>query len=235
MPPEAVCAEFGVPNCLRVVMNGKPEPPFDAEAAKLDRLDRVVWSLIGDGGSGRSNQDTDMEEILRLAPKHPNMVAAVMDDFMNEKRMKLFPPERLAGFRAALHAAPDRALELWTVLYTHELDEKMLSWLKEIDRVTLWTWRAADLADVEKNFETYRRLTEKDPRPVMAGCYLYDYGDAKPISDADMARQLDVYGKWLTDGSIEGIIFCSNTIADIGLSSVDVLRRWIRENGETEL
>ena len=69
----------------------------------------------------------------------------------------------------------------------------------------------------------------------MAGCYLYDYGDARPLSDDAMERQLDLYGQWVADGQAEGIIFCSNAIADIGLSSADILRRWIGRNGDTEI
>jgi hypothetical protein len=39
----------------------------------------------------------------------------------------------------------------------------------------------------------------------------------------------------LKKGDIEGIIFCSNCIADIGLETVEYTRKWIAEVGNERI
>ena len=234
--PVEGCAYLGIPNCCRVIMNGLPEPPFDAEADRLNGMRSVVWSIIGDGGSIRNNESTDLEEVIRIAKTHSNISGAIMDDFMNEKRMKLFPPERLAAMRERLHAAlEDRKLDLWSVLYCHELSEKAVPWLRQIDRISLWAWCAEELRYLEKNHARLRELMADDPKPVLAGCYLFDYGGCRPMPMDLMKLQLDVYYRWLRAGTIDGVIFCSNTVADIGLAAADYAREWISVHGDEEL
>ena len=52
------------------------------------------------------------------------------------------------------------------------------------------------------------------------------FGDER-LSDELMRRQLDFVGEKMATGEIEGIILCSNCIADLGLSAVDITREWI--------
>lgn len=236
MSPVEGCRYLGIPNCCRVVMSGKPEPPFDGEAEKLDVLDKVVWSLIGDGGSRRNNDTTDLEEIIRIAGNHPNIVGAIMDDFMNPTRMKIFTPEVLASIRRRLHTAiPGRHFDLWTVIYTHELIEEARDYLAQIDRVSLWTWHSArDLGKLADNLAKLRGLTGPD-KPILIGCYLWDYGVGAPVPGELLAAQLESCHKWLRSGEIDGIIFCSNTVADLGLESAEYVRGWIAEFGDEEI
>jgi hypothetical protein len=46
-----------------------------------------------------------------------------------------------------------------------------------------------------------------------------------------MECQLDKYHGWLKAGRIDGVIFCSNCIADLELKAVDIARGWIRAHG----
>ena len=46
-----------------------------------------------------------------------------------------------------------------------------------------------------------------------------------------MKYQLDRYYYWLKKGDLEGIIFCSNCIADIGLETVEYTKKWIAQIG----
>jgi len=59
---------LGMRNCCRVVMADKPRPPFDQDSMAMDSLDRVVWSVVGSGGS-TSNDDGwgDVDEVARQA------------------------------------------------------------------------------------------------------------------------------------------------------------------------
>lgn len=235
MTPVEGCQYLGIPNCCRVVMGGKPTPPFDDDAAALDGLGQVVWSLIGDSGSNRNNDETDLEEIIRIAKLHPNTTGGIMDDFMNPKRMKIFTPDRLAAFRDRLHTAlDDRALQFWTVLYTHELEDKIVPYLAPLDKISLWTWNGKDLPNLEQNFARLRELVGAE-KSVFAGCYLWDYGASAPMRMDWMKHQLETYREWLHAGKIDGVIFCSNTICDIGLETVEYTRAWIAEHGDEEL
>ena len=104
-----------------------------------------------------------------------------MDDFMNEKRLAIFTPDKLAQMRKALHTAVEgRELKLWNVIYAQELDEKLKPWLDEIDVVTAWAWYAEDLMNLEKNYAGLKRIMGED-KPLLAGCYMYDYGNCKEM------------------------------------------------------
>lgn len=82
MDPAERAKYMGIKNVCRVVMGGKPEPPFDAESEKLKNMNNVAWSAIGDTGSTRNDfERSDLEEILRQAEKYPNIAGAILDDF----------------------------------------------------------------------------------------------------------------------------------------------------------
>ncbi len=235
MGPVQGCEYLGIPNCCRVVMNGRPEPPFDKEADELDGLHNVVWSIIGDSGSTRNNEETDLEEIVRIAKTHSNVTGAVMDDFMNEKRLAIFTPDRLAKMRERLHTGVEgRELKLWNVIYANEISEKLKPWLDEIDVITSWAWYAEDILKLEENYKRIKSIVGED-KPILAGCYLYDYGNSGKMPMDMMKKQVDIYYKWLREDYIRGIVVCSNCVADIGLEAADYMKDWIAEHGDEEL
>lgn len=221
---------FGIPNMFRVVMAGLPKLPFDQDAMVLDTLDNVVWSIIGDGGSGLIDFT---DEVIRLAKIYPNITGAIMDDFMAESRMKVFTPDVLRGFKEKLYKEAPRKLELWTVIYTQELTEERRPYIAECDRLTMWTWWAEKLTELEENLAKLSALSSG--QKIYAGCYLWDYGNKKEIPRELMQLQLDTYYNWLRQGKIEGIVFCSNCCADVGLEAAYMARDWIYEHGEEEI
>ena len=99
------------------------------------------------------------------------------------------------------------------------------------DVVTFWTWRAEDLIKMEENLAKVESQLTKGQK-IYAGCYMHDYGDCKEMPVETMTYQLEVYKRWIQEGRIEGIIICSNCIADIGLPAVDVTKKWIEDNQE---
>ncbi|HOJ10432.1 MAG TPA: hypothetical protein PK733_07560 [Clostridiales bacterium] len=64
---------------------------------------------------------------------------------------------------------------------------------------------------------------------------MWDYGGKNPMPIDLMQYQLDKYYEWLKSGEIDGIIFCSNCIADLGLEAVDITREWIKKVGGERL
>lgn len=218
-----------IPNMCRVVMEDRPAPPFDNEAKALVSCEKVAWSILGSGGSARNNNGgNDLDEVLELARKFPNIVAGIMDDFMRPERMAVYTPEIIREYKERLHQDAGRHLDLWTVIYTHELSKEAGAFLEQCDVITLWTWCAKDLVHLEENLNTLRSLCS-DEKQILLGCYMWDYGDKKPMTMDLMKLQLDIYHRWLTSGEIDGIIFCSNCIADLGLDTVDYTKKWIEQ------
>ena len=70
---------------------------------------------------------------------------------------------------------------------------------------------------------------------LVLGCYLWDYGDKRPLPVESMERQCRAGLRWLQEGRIEGMIFLASCICDLGLESVEWTRRWIAEVGHREL
>ena len=233
-PWEGACALGNIPNCCRVVFAGKPEPPFDAETEKLKGFSQVVWSIVGDAGSKRNdNGGNDLEEVLRIAAKYPNVTGGILDDFFRPKtRDARMTPSELHMAAEKLHAA-SRPLKLWLVYYAALFDIDYSAWLDSADVITFWSWNSSELVHAEKNLERVIALTPS--KEHLAGCYLYNYGDSRPLTRDEMAFQLDIYYRFLKEGRIDGVIACANTVADVDLEAVAVFKNWLREHGDETL
>ncbi len=91
------CDFFGIDRCCRVAMSAGPFTPFDNEAAPLDRLSGVSVVHPRRGGVQRNeNKFGDLDEVIRIAKAHPNVVGGIMDDFLlGERRRAIFTPDKL--------------------------------------------------------------------------------------------------------------------------------------------
>ena len=184
---------------------------------------------------------TEPEEVQRvvdLARSNPNFCGAMMDDFFYDDGDKRGPelavhtPDELRGLRDRLRSG-DRPLDLWVVLYQHQLQRPVKEHLDHCDVINFWTWNARDLPAQE---ESFGRLEDLAPasRKVL-GCYLWDYGDRQPMP-LDLMEQQCVQGlEWLRQGRIEGMVFLASCICDMGLPAVEWTRQWIAEVGDSTL
>jgi hypothetical protein len=215
-----------------VVTGGKPEPPFDDCAQEMRPLKRVVWSIIGDAGSTRNDTSPDLDAVIELSERFPNITGAIMDDFFHPPdetgSISRCTVEQLAEFRDRLHGAP-RLLDLWAVLYTHDLGLPVKDYLDYCDVVTFWTWHARDLGLLEDSFARMEKVVPR--RRKVLGCYMWDYGDHAEMPVELMKHQCGLGLKWLQQGRIEGMIFLASCICDLGLEAVEWTRKWIAEVG----
>ncbi len=231
MGPAEAAKWMGIPNVVMVVYGGNPAPPFDAHQRPLDGLRRVVWSIVGDSSSERNDEQTDVEEVLALAGQHRNVCGAILDDLFNApengSRRWRVDAEELARLAGRLHGdgAGTRRLDLWGVLYAHQFDLPIAAHLGALDVVTFWTWHARDLGKLEANFARCEQLTPGKRRVL--GCYMWDYGEGKPMPTELMEYQCRLGRKMLEDGRIEGMIFLASCICDMDLEAVEWTRRWI--------
>ena len=230
MGPAEGAALLGIPNCCRVVFDGSPAPPFDAESEKLTFFRKVVWSALGDSTSLRNNSgQDDLDEVIRQAEKFPNITGCVLDDlFVQSERNARVSPERMRAMADRLHHAA-RPLSLWVVYYASLLGIDYSAWLEAADVITFWSWNSRELAQAENNL--LRIIGMTPGKQHYAGCYLYNYGDCREITDSEMEFQLDLYLKFWKQKKIDGIIVCANTIADTGVHAVDLFRQWNADHG----
>lgn len=237
MTPAEAAFYLGVPNMLMVCFAGKPEPAeFDLYARSFRPLQQVVWSIIGDSSSTRNNEQSDLEPVLQLAEEFPNVTGAIMDDFfhpVNEAgAFSRVSVAQMGDFRNRLHGAA-RPLDLWVVLYRHELHLPVQAHLDLCDVVTYWTWEPEHLAMLETDFAQVEALAP-GKRKVL-GIYMHDFSRGEEISIAAMEHQCSVGLRWLEEGRIEGMIFLASCISDLDFPAVEWTREWIAKVGNREL
>jgi hypothetical protein len=126
-----------------------------------------------------------------------------------------------------------RRLDVWVTLYTHQLTPAVRPHLELCDRITLWSWRSADLKALEANLARLEALAPG--KPIMLGCYMWDFGAGRPIPLEAMRRQCELGLQWLKAGRIDGMVFLGTPVCDLGLETVEWARRWIAEVGEQRL
>jgi hypothetical protein len=226
-------AYLGTPNVLWVTQHNVPEPPFDAYAETLAGFKRVVWSILGDSRSDRN----DLEEVLRIAAKFPNIIGGIMDDFFKHPRREgpvaRFTLEQTKGFADRLHNGP-RRMDLWVVLYAHQLGLDTDEYLRCCDVVTFWNWWGREIDDLETSFP--RVEARAGDRRKLLGCYFQDYGDAEEggegkLSMERMKHQCECGLRWMEERRLDGMIFLGNPVCGLGIDTVEWMREWIQSLG----
>jgi hypothetical protein len=231
MTPVEAAYYMDIPNCIMVVFDNLPGLPFHQHTLAMSPLKQVVWSVIGDASSTRNDQETDLEEVLDMTRRFPNVTGAIMDDFFHQDQAR-HSLAQLSSLCGQLHGAP-RPLDLWVVLYHDQLDQPIGHYLKFCDVVTFWTMPGSQLVDLERNFERFLAVTPDVRR--MLGCYMWNYGEKSPMPVHLMRRQCELGLTWLREGVIEGMIFLASCICDLDIKAVEWTRQWIAEVGDEPL
>ena len=215
MTPAEAAFYLGVPNLFFIRSNGQPPlTEFDQWAIPFRPLKRVLWSLVGSGGQSVAEE---RKRALELPHRFPNIVGFIMDDFFHPDGSGALSPKELATLRKDL-VVEKRHLDLYVVLYTHQLHLPVQKHLEFCDKITLWTWNSKDLKDLDGNFERLEKLAPRHGK--LLGCYLWDYGAKAPMPVERMQRQCELGLKWLREGKLEGLTFLGNTTCDLELESV---------------
>lgn len=231
---------MGIPNVIFICAD-HIKPPYDSYYRPFEKLDRVYWSLVAAGGGTSAPV---REAAFALAENHKNLAGLILDDFFHEPTVgngsDSGPTE---PFRAALTPAELRTLRerpvrggkvpLMAVIYTGQVKPGARTHLAEVDQVSLWTWRPADLASLDANFALLERLVPD--KQLFLGCYMFDFSGNKPLPVSLMQKQVEQGYQWLKAGRIAGIIFLSTATVDVGLEAVDWTREWIRTHGDESL
>jgi hypothetical protein len=229
--PVEAAAYLGIPNLLMVRYHGRPSLPFDQYAVPMRSLNQVIWSIVGAEGL---TDEMEREHVLGLAARHSNITGVIMDDFFAgafDKQAANRPAaalslEQLRELRAQLSVA-GRRLDLWAVLYAHQLAWPLGDYLKLLDKLSFWTWDSAQLKQLESNFAKLEAVAPASSKVL--GCYLWDYAKKQPMPLDLMQRQCRLGREWLEAGRIEGMIFLASCVCDLELQAVEWLHRWIAD------
>jgi hypothetical protein len=228
-PLEGACY-LGVPNLIMVRYEGKPALPFEQYAIPFRVLQRVYWSAVGAGGE---TSDEEFRHVLALAGRFPNIVGVFMDDFFHAPQHAgdagVLSLDRIAAMKQAIQGV-GRPLKLGVTLYTHQLDMPLTPYLALCDTVSLWTWKAPDLRDLESNLTKLEQLAPQSSK--LLGLYMYDYGQRQPMPVEWMERQCELGLQWLRAGRVAGLIFLATCIGDLELEAVEWSRAWIARVGD---
>lgn len=199
---------------------------------KVDRVDctrqmqnatQVGWSI---------EKEQDIYDLIEMKKAFSNITIAIFDDFFNPENEATgwthYSVEKLIALREQLHQA---GLEMWVVLYTKLLDLDIAEYLKVFDGISYWYWHEID----ETEFLTKMQwLFNNSPtQKRLVGCYLYDFGNSRPIQPETVRYQLDRNLSYLQDGKIDGIILHTNAIGDMGFDAYDEAKHWVDQHNES--
>ncbi len=229
--PAEAAFYLGIPNLIMVRYKGRPPLPLDQFAVRLQALRRVVWSAVG--AHGQSDEE-ERSHVLNLAGRHPNVTGVMLDDFFVDKpksgvEAAALSLDKLRELHGRL-ASGGRRLDLWAVLYEHQLDPTLAPFLKLLDVVSLWAWDAEKVRNISESLGQLEALAPCCGKVL--GCYMWDYGRRRPML-LDLLQELCASGlSWLRQGRIEGMIFLASCICDLQLEAVEWSREWVAKIGD---
>lgn len=226
---------LGVDNMLMVVSHGDPKsfsPDAYGYMESFCRMKNVFWSATGSAGYRSGDEEAF---ICALAEKYPTVRGAFLDDFAGifnvpaaEKKEKMIA--LLREIRAGLDRA-SRKMEIWITWYAADLallDEDIMRY---IDGITFWTWSYRELPLLP---ERYALIEKRFPdKKKLLGIYMFDYPSCTPVPDDMMAFQCDFGLDMLRKGRMDGMVFLTNCVMGVGLSSEYFLRKWIEKVKDT--
>lgn len=254
MTPAEGAFYLNVPNLIMVRNQERPQLPhheswrarttFEQYAISFRPLERVLWSVVGSSGAGGMRE---LEPVLDLAARHPNISGIYLDDFIVDARIRdgrnigrpALTSAELEKVRERLKTLK-RAMEVWVTIYAHEVqpdhahyrgcDPPLAQALGLFDVLTLWTWWSDDLRMLEQSLAGLEAIAPKSAK-IALGLYVWDFDGKKPVPLDLMKHQCDLALKWIRQKRIREIIVLGNTGLDLGLPGAEYVRDWIAEIG----
>ena len=231
MTPMEACLYLGVRNTFMVPRVIDREVSIRQYNKSFRTLRTVAWECRDAG-----RDPSVIERYIAEAKDFPNFRAMVFDDFQNGGEYRKFPPENLWRVRERMHENEVRPMDMWMVLYTHEIgldaakDTDFLTYIAPFDGVILWTWKEKDVCLIPEKYEVFRRMTEGKRR--MFGCYLYNFGERCQATPEKVRWQLDWYREKLYAGEAEGVVLHTNTMCDLDYPAYDAACEWMERHGD---
>ncbi len=94
-------------------------------------------------------------------------------------------------------------------------------------------WECYDATANPEKYEHFKKLTPTQRR--LFGCYLWNFGECKEATGDAVRYQLDFYREKILAGEAEGVVFHTNTMADLDYEAYDATLEWMAEHGDEEV
>ena len=114
-----------------------------------------------------------------------------------------------------------------------ENDADLQKFIDPFDGIIMWTWKESDVPLIPEKYEHFKKLTPTQRR--MFGCYLWNFGECKEATADAVRYQLDFYREKILAGEAEGVVFHTNTMADLDYEAYDAAIAWMEEHGDEEV
>ena len=118
-----------------------------------------------------------------------------------------------------------RLLDLWAVIYGHQLELPVTEHLAECDCLSFWNWTADELPLTRIRLDQARELAPS--ARLFLGCYMWDYGKTSGMPLSAMQAQCEEGAALVEEGVVDGLIFLASCICDLELPAVEFVRKWI--------
>ena len=241
MTPMECCLYLGIRNTFMIPVGWKANRRQYNKA--FTTLRSVAWECYG----AAKNPD-EVDPLIKEAADFPNIHGVVFDDFQRGgwPEYTKIPVENLWEVNRRLHNNDVRDMAMWMVLYTREFandpndpnrkgynDELFAPYIEPFDGLILWTWDERDVPLIPEKYEAFKKMCAG--KRHMVGLYLYNFGENRDATAEAVKWQLDFWYDKLKSGEIEGIVFHTNTMADLDLEAYDVAKAWMEEHGDEEI
>ena len=236
MTPMEFCLYLGIHNTFMV-----PDGEHRGVTVNRRQYNKAFKTLYGVGWEcyDATANPEKIEPFIAEAADFPNINRVVLDDFQRGGKYKNIPIENLWKIHERLHNNEVRPLAMWMVLYTMEFgldpakDEDFKNYIAPFDGIIMWTWKECDVPLIPEKYEIFKQLTPTQRR--MFGCYLWNFGEEKQATGAAVKYQLDFYLEKIKAGEAEGIVFHTNTMADLDYEAYDAAFEWMAIHGDDEI
>ena len=234
MTPMEGCLYLGISKTFMVPVSWKVNRRQYNKSFKT--LREVGWEFT-------RHMDTPEQiyDYINEAKEFTNISCVVFDDFKGIMKDQNLPElnEKLRWITDKMHNNDVKKLDSWMVLYNHEygIDEKADAEFQDtmdiFDGIIMWNWYESQYKAIPEKFEIFKKLTPKNRR--LFGCYLYNFGESRQATGEAVKWQLDFYREKILAGEAEGVVFHTNTMADLDYEAYDAALEWMAEHGDEEV
>ncbi|MBR6523897.1 MAG: hypothetical protein IKT39_04735 [Clostridia bacterium] len=232
MTPMEACLYLGVKNNYMIALD------WDVNIRQYNKsfttLNEVGWECYK-----ACDDPAALEPIIKEAADFPNVKRIVFDDFVRLNGKQPIDMNNLPKIRDRLKNNEVRPMDMWMVVYTHDIgittegDDFHKEVLKSFDGAIMWNWEEKNIPQIPEKWEIFKRLTEGKKRQF--GCYLWDFGTEKEATAEGVIWQLDWAREKILAGECEGVVFLTNTLADLDLVAFDAAIEWMNKHGDEEI
>jgi hypothetical protein len=202
---------------------------------KLRHLNEVVcdiskWKFrrTNDGGSANWVDGSpavvreEAAHLSQLSLSYPNIKGGFHDDMLGLLRREGYTPEQYGTISGALKSHNPK-LQLWGVVYAHELDEDWSGLLPYIDVVNLWVWESKHLTLLDKYVQHCQEVFPG--KPINMGCYLRDYTLRRAVPMNLLKHQWNRVLEGVDAGILAGYSILAAVLIDVHEKEA----RWVRD------